>query len=108
MRKPRDYNAELEALEQKAKALKARLVTQLGEVVIATGADQLAIEELAGALLGIADTKDAATREAWRKRGAAFFCGEHGSFRQDAGSKQGSAQQGNGSAQPPASATGAA
>ena len=38
MRKPRDYDAELKALEDKAKELKTRKVQQLGELVIATGA----------------------------------------------------------------------
>ena len=50
----------------------ARL-TQLGTLVISTGADALSIEELGGALLSAADTKDAAIREGWRDRGAAFF-----------------------------------
>src|SRR5690606_19787164 len=36
MRKPRDYDAELKALEDKAKELKTRKVQQLGELVIAT------------------------------------------------------------------------
>ena len=73
MRKPRDYDAELKALEDKAKQLKARKVQQLGELVIATGADSLAAAELAGALVALAETKDAGKREAWAKRGAAFF-----------------------------------
>ncbi|MGX7872852.1 conjugal transfer protein TraD [Mesorhizobium sp. ORM6] len=41
MRKPRDFDAELYALEEKARELKTRKVQQLGELVIATGADQL-------------------------------------------------------------------
>lgn len=73
MRKPRDYDAELKALTDKAKLLKDRKVLQLGEVVIATGADQIQVEQLAGVLLAAVETKDAATTEAWRKRGAAFF-----------------------------------
>lgn len=73
MRKPRDYDAELKVLEDKAKELKARKVQQLGELVIATGADAFTPEELAGALIVLAETKDAARREAWGKRGAAFF-----------------------------------
>lgn len=75
MRKPRDYNAELKALEGKAKELKARKVQQLGELVIATGADALTADELAGALIVLAETKDAGKREAWAKRGVAFFQG---------------------------------
>jgi DNA-binding protein H-NS len=76
MRKPRDYDAELKTLTDKAKQLKTRKQSQLGELVITTGADVLTLEELAGALLAIAATDDPAKREAWRKRGAAFFSGE--------------------------------
>jgi len=73
MRKPRDFDAELKALEDKARELKTRKVQQLGELVIATGADQLSTAELAGALVAIAETKDAAKREAWAKHGVMFF-----------------------------------
>jgi len=73
MRKPRDFDAELKALEDKAKDLKNRKVQQLGDLVIATGADTLTTDELAGALLVLAETKDAGRREAWARRGAAFF-----------------------------------
>lgn len=73
MRKPRDYDAELKALDDKARQLKARKVQQLGELVVACGADALSPDHLAGALLGITEVKDAGTKEGWRKRGAAFF-----------------------------------
>ncbi|MBV9458803.1 MAG: conjugal transfer protein TraD [Bradyrhizobium sp.] len=73
MRKPRDFDAELKTLEDKAKELKTRKVKQLGELVIATGADTLTSDELAGALIVLAETKEAAKREAWARRGAAFF-----------------------------------
>lgn len=76
MRKPRDYDAELKALHDKARQLKARKTSQLGELVEATGADALTAEELAGALIAIAAVTEPAKREAWRKRGAAFFSGE--------------------------------
>ncbi|ABD56146.1 conjugal transfer protein TraD [Jannaschia sp. CCS1] len=76
MRKPRDFDAELKALEDRAKELKTRKVQQLGELVIATGADTLAPEELVGALIVLAETKDAAKREAWAKRGAGMFRGK--------------------------------
>lgn len=75
MRKPRDFDAELKALEDKARELKTRKVQQLGDLVIATGADTLTAEELAGALLVLAETKDPGRREAWARRGAAFFQG---------------------------------
>ncbi len=73
MRKPRDFDAELKALEDKTRVLKARKVQQLGELVISTGADALTADELAGALIVLAETKEAGKREAWAKRGAAFF-----------------------------------
>jgi DNA-binding protein H-NS len=72
MRKPRDYDSELKALSEKARSLKERKVQQLGDLVIACGADVLTPEQLAGALLATVDA-DAADKEVWRKRGAAFF-----------------------------------
>ena len=75
MRKPRDFDAELKALGDRARDLKGRKVQQLGELVIATGADSLSADELAGALMVLAETKDAGKREAWARRGAAFFQG---------------------------------
>ncbi|MDZ5454731.1 conjugal transfer protein TraD [Labrys sp. ZIDIC5] len=75
MRKPRNFDAELKALEDKARELKTRKVQQLGELVIATGADALSAEELAGALILLTETKDAGRREAWARRGATFFQG---------------------------------
>ncbi|PVX27901.1 conjugal transfer protein TraD [Sphingomonas pokkalii] len=84
MRKPRDYDADLKALADKARQLKTRKQCQLGELVMATGADALGVEELAGALLNAA-AADSPTREVWRKRGAAFFQRE----RHDAGRRTG-------------------
>ena len=75
MRKPRDFDAELKALGDKARDLKSRKVQQLGELVIAVGADTLSANELAGALIVLAETKQAGKREAWSRRGAAFFQG---------------------------------
>ena len=73
MRKPRDFDGELKALQDKARDLKSRKVQQLGELVIATGADTLTADELAGALIVLAETKDTRKMEAWARRGAAFF-----------------------------------
>jgi len=73
MRKPRDFDSELKALGDKQKQLKERKVHQLGELVIATGADALSVEQLAGLLLAGVANKDAAAKESWSKRGAAFF-----------------------------------
>jgi hypothetical protein len=72
MRKPRDFDAELKALDDTARQLKERKLRQLGELVIATGADALTVEHLAGALLLAVEAKDADS-EGIRKRGAAFF-----------------------------------
>ena len=75
MRKPRNFDGELKALQDKARDLKTRKVLGLGELVIATGADSLSADELAGALIMLGETKDTARKEAWAKRGAAFFQG---------------------------------
>jgi hypothetical protein len=74
LRKPRDIDAELKALADKAKGLKAKRVLQLGELVTVTGADALDLETLAGALLAAVNgAKSAEQKEAWRSEGAAFF-----------------------------------
>jgi len=73
MRKVRDYDAELKALEDKARALKARRVEQLGQLVTTTGADTLDMETLAGVLLDAVASNDTEAKEAWRTKGAAFF-----------------------------------
>lgn len=75
MRKPKDFDTELKALQDKARDLKSQKVQKLGELVIATGADSLSADELAGALIVLAETKDAGKREAWARRGAGFFQG---------------------------------
>ena len=75
MRKPRDYDSELKALDDKAKLLKERRLHELGELVVATGADTLPVEHLAGNLLAAVESSDTAAKEGWRKRGAAFFHG---------------------------------
>ena len=74
MRKPRDFDSELKALSDKARQLKERKLVQLGELVVATGADTLPVAQLAGALIAAVEA-DQATREGWRERGAAFFLG---------------------------------
>lgn len=73
MRKPRDFDAELEVLNDKAKQLKERKLRQLGELVVSAGADTLPIEQLAGLLVAGVESKDPGAKESWRKRGAAFF-----------------------------------
>ena len=108
MRKPRDYDAELKALEDKARELKTRKVQQLGELVIATGADGLTPDELAGALVALAETKDPAKREAWAKRGAAFFQGRSRRSVSAPDRDTGGAKTQPGGAQPASGTTGAA
>jgi len=107
MRKPRDYDAELQALTDKAKALKTKKQSQLGELVISTGADILSIELLAGALLDAVGA-DAARKEAWRKRGASFFRGDGTRARKGAGHDASGAAANVSSAQPPAGEAGTA
>jgi|TARA_Y100000815_G_scaffold158425_2_gene143850 hypothetical protein len=100
MRKARDYDAELKALGDKARALKARKVQQLGELVAATGADALDIETLAGAMLDAASSKDTHAKEAWRAKGAAFFQGRgRKTSRRAGGDGEGGKQTGAGEAQ---------
>ncbi|WP_144865295.1 conjugal transfer protein TraD [Mesorhizobium sp. J18] len=107
MRKPRDYDAELKALEGKAKELKTRKVQQLGELVIATGADVFSAEELAGALVALAETTDAAKREAWAKRGEVFFRGKSRRSARAPDRDEGGAQTQSRSAQPASGTAGA-
>jgi len=93
MRKPRDFDTELKALTDKAKALKERRVQQLGELLIATGADALDAEVLAGALLAAKATGDLVTREEWRKAGEGFFRGARRSRRRPRAEPNGGAER---------------
>ena len=100
MRKPRDIDAELKALADRAKGLKAQRLTQLGELVTVTGADALDLETLAGALLAVVQrSKTPETTEAWRREGAAFFqrrSRRKGAAGQDDGAAAGGAADGGG------------
>jgi hypothetical protein len=73
MRKPRDFDSELKALNDKARQLKERKVRFLGELVVATGADEIDLDVLAGALVAVSSVADPAIREGWRREGVAFF-----------------------------------
>jgi len=73
MPKIRDFDAELKALGERAKQLKQRKVQQYGELVVATGADALDPNLLAGALLAATATKDKAVTADWSRRGTEFF-----------------------------------
>lgn len=72
MRKPRDIDAELRALAEKAKSLKARRLVQLGELVVATGADRLDPDILAGALISASETRSAEALAEFGRKGAVF------------------------------------
>lgn len=73
MRKTRDYDAELRVLGEKAKALKAKKVEQLGQLVTSTGADALDLDMLAGILITAVESSNAEEKEAWREKGSTFF-----------------------------------
>ena len=74
-RKPRDFDAELQALMERAKKLKGQKTVQLGELVQVTGADALPVEALAGALLAAVEQsrKQPEAIARWAERGEAFF-----------------------------------
>ena len=74
MRKVRNYDAELKALSDKARQIKARKVEQLGALVVATGADALDLEVIAGMLRqGVMEAKLESVKESWRADGAMFL-----------------------------------
>ena len=87
MRKPRDIDAELKALAEKQKLLRSKRTAQLGELVAATGADAFDAETLAGILLDAIDKAktDASLKEAWQRRGEAFFRRQRRKQANDAG-----------------------
>ena len=94
MRKPVDVDAQIKALQDKARSLKDRQKTQLGELVLATGADSLPLEALAGALLDAvkqaAEKSEAVAR--WAETGESFFRGD---------GKQSARGKRNGASDPP-------
>jgi hypothetical protein len=108
MRKPRNFDGEMKALQDKARELKTQKVQQLGELVIATGADALSVDELAGALIVLAETKEAAKREAWSKRGATFFQSRTRRTASPVERNAGGTRAQPGGAQPPTGSKGAA
>ena len=74
MRKVRDYDAELKVLSNKARQIKARKVEQLGALVVATGADALDLEVIAGMLRhGVMEAQVDSVKESWRTDGAMFL-----------------------------------
>jgi hypothetical protein len=96
VRKPRDYDAELKALQDKARKLRGHKIMQLGELVQAAGADALPGEALAGALLAAVETSKAQPDEVarWTARGQALFHG--GETKQGKGAGPAKAGSGDG------------
>ena len=74
-RKPRDFDAELQTLMDKARKVKSQKTVQLGELVQITGADVLPIEALAGVLLAAVEQskKQPEAVARWTERGQAVF-----------------------------------
>lgn len=74
-RKPRDYDAELQVLMDKAKKVKNQKTTQLGELVQIVGADALPFEALAGALIEAVEQskKKSEAVARWAERGQSVF-----------------------------------
>ena len=107
MRKLRDFDAALKTLTDKTKALKETKRRQLGELIVATGADGLEVEILAGGLLAMVKTTDTAQKEAWRKEGSAFFRKAPAAQGRASGQLE-SAAQSHGRTAPARSATGEA
>ena len=108
MRKPRDFDAELKALAGQG----ARPQEPQGAAAWRTGhrhrGRRLNADELAGALIVLAETKDAGKREAWAKRGAAFFQSRARRTAPAADRDTGGAPAQPGGAQPASGGTGAA
>ena len=96
MRKVRDYDAELKALGDKARTLKAKKVQQLGELVTSTGADALDADVLAGALLHIVAEAQVDQRVAPPLRDSAAFFQRRGrkSGKADADNGEGASEAG--------------
>jgi hypothetical protein len=74
-RKPKDFDAQLQALMERTKKLKGQKTIQLGELVQATDADTLPVEALAGVLLAAVEQakKQPEAVARWTERGHTFF-----------------------------------
>ena len=74
-RETRDFDAELQALMDKAKKVESQKTVQLRELAQVTGADALPMEALAGVILAAAEqakkSPEAVAR--WTERGQAVF-----------------------------------
>ena len=76
-RKPRNYDAELQAIMDRKKKVMGEKTTHLGELVQVTGADAMSVEALAGVLLAAVEQakKQPEAIARWTERGQAFFQG---------------------------------
>ena len=75
MTKTHDISAELQALQDRARQLKARHKAEIGRAILATGAEQVfSPDELIGLVLAGLEQASAnpAAREGWRRRGEDF------------------------------------
>jgi hypothetical protein len=104
MRKPRDFDSALKNLADKAKNLQQTKRRQLGELIVATGADTLDIETLAGTLIAAVQSTDATQKQTWKKAGGEFFRKAKTAQNGDAGQSE-SSPTGNGFPSPPRSTT---
>lgn len=99
MTKTHDISAELQALQDRARQLKARQKAEIGRAILATGAEQVfSPDELIGLVLAGLEQASAnpAAREGWRRRGEAFRRKASGS-----GKPAGQSRPATGSAQDP-------
>ncbi len=85
-RKPKDYEAELQALMERTKKVKSQKTVQLGEIAQLVGADALPLEAFAGALMAALEQskKQPEAIARWTERGATLF---------QAGDKRGKTQK---------------
>ena len=74
-RKTKDYDAEIQAVLDKAKKLRAGKTVQLGELVQMVGADALPHDALAGALIAALEQsrKQPEAIARWTERGQSFL-----------------------------------
>lgn len=74
-RKPRDYDAELQTLMERAKKVKSQKTIQLGEIAQMVGADALPLEAFAGALMAALEQskKQPEAVARWTERGQTLF-----------------------------------
>ena len=74
-RKPRDYDAELQALMERTRKVKSAKTIQLGEIAQLVGADALPLEAFAGALMAALEQskKQPEAIARWTERGATLF-----------------------------------